>query len=67
MAARSAGVNHKDATYSTGCTKEMKCGADTKALPEMQLMGPPYEKFQRRKDQASASCMIAVCRLGSEV
>ena len=41
----------KDATYSTGCTKEMEIAMQIqKQYPEMQLMGPPYEKFQRRKD-----------------
>lgn len=41
----------KDATYSTGCTKEMEIAVQIQKLyPEMQLMGPPYEKFQRRKE-----------------
>ncbi len=41
----------KDATYSTGCTKEMEIAVQMQKLyPEMQLMGPPYEKFQRRKE-----------------
>ncbi|TWI72292.1 uncharacterized protein with ATP-grasp and redox domains [Desulfobotulus alkaliphilus] len=41
----------KDATYSTGCTKEMHIAMDVlKTNPEMQLMGPPAEKFMRRKD-----------------
>ncbi len=41
----------KDATYSTGCTKEMEIAMQMQKLyPEMQLMGPPYEKFQRRKE-----------------
>jgi hypothetical protein len=41
----------KDATYSTGCTKEMEIAVQIqKFYPEMQLMGPPYEKFQRRKE-----------------
>ena len=41
----------KDATYSTGCTKEMEIAMQIqKQYPEMQLMGPPYEKFQRRKE-----------------
>jgi hypothetical protein len=41
----------KDATYSTGCTKEMEIAMQIqKHYPEMQLMGPPYEKFQRRKE-----------------
>ena len=41
----------KDSTYSTGCTKEMEIAMQIqKQYPEMQLMGPPYEKFQRRKE-----------------
>lgn len=41
----------KDATYSTGCTKEMEIALDIqKKYPEMQLMGPSWEKFQRRKN-----------------
>lgn len=41
----------KDATYSTGCTKEMEIAIQIqKQFPEMQLIGPPYEKFQRRKE-----------------
>ena len=41
----------KDATYSTGCTKEMEIAIQIqKHYPEMQLIGPPYEKFQRRKE-----------------
>lgn len=41
----------KDATYSTGCTKEMEIAIQMQKLyPEMQLIGPPYEKFQRRKE-----------------
>jgi hypothetical protein len=41
----------KDATYSTGCTKEMAIASDVqKQHPEMQLIGPPKERFMRRKD-----------------
>ena len=41
----------KDATYSTGCTKEMEIAMQIQKLfPEMQLIGPSYEKFQRRKE-----------------
>lgn len=41
----------KDATYSTGCTKEMEIAVQIQKLyPEMQLIGPSYEKFQRRKE-----------------
>jgi len=41
----------KDATYSTGCTKEMKIAMEVQqAHPEMQLIGPATEKFMRRRD-----------------
>lgn len=41
----------KDATYSTGCTKEMKIAVDVqKKHPEMQIIGPATEKFMRRRD-----------------
>lgn len=41
----------KDATYSTGCTMEMKIARDVqKQYPEMQIIGPSWEKFQRRKE-----------------
>ena len=41
----------KDATYSTGCTKEMEIAMDMqKKYPEMQLIGPSWEKFQRRRE-----------------
>ena len=41
----------KDATYSTGCTKEMEIARSIqKKFPEMQLIGPSWEKFQRRKE-----------------
>jgi hypothetical protein len=41
----------KDATYSTGCTKEMTIAIDVqKQHPEMQLIGPAKERFMRRKD-----------------
>ena len=39
----------KDATYSTGCTKEMSIAIDVqKKHPEMQLIGPSRERFMRR-------------------
>ena len=39
----------KDATYSTGCTKEMKIALDVQHdNPEMQIIGPSREKFMRR-------------------
>jgi len=41
----------KDATYSTGCTKEMEIAMDMqKKYPEMQLIGPSWEKFLRRRE-----------------
>ncbi|MDD2604263.1 MAG: hypothetical protein PHF66_05590 [Desulfobacteraceae bacterium] len=41
----------KDATYSTGCTKEMKIAEDVqRQYPEMQIIGPPPEKFVRRSE-----------------
>ncbi|MBW2328393.1 MAG: hypothetical protein JRF04_02050 [Deltaproteobacteria bacterium] len=41
----------KDATYSTGCTKEMEIAMDIQnKYPEMQLIGPSWEKFQRRQE-----------------
>jgi len=41
----------KDATFSTGCTKEMKIALEVQqAHPEMQLIGPSKEKFMRRAE-----------------
>jgi len=41
----------KDATFSTGCTKEMKIALDVqKKHPEMQIAGPAKGKFVRRSD-----------------
>jgi hypothetical protein len=41
----------KDATFSTGCTKEMEIAMDIQTkYPEMQLIGPSWEKFLRRKE-----------------
>ncbi len=41
----------KDATFSTGCTKEMKVALDVqKKHPEMQIAGPAKEKFMRRSE-----------------
>ncbi len=41
----------KDATYSTGCTKEMQIARQVqKKHPEMQIIGPSWEKFLRRKE-----------------
>lgn len=41
----------KDATFSTGCTKEMQIAQDMQARNgEMQIIGPAPEKFFRRGD-----------------
>ena len=41
----------KDATYSTGCTKEMQIALDVqKKQPELQITGPSPEKFLRRHE-----------------
>ncbi len=41
----------KDATYSTGCTKEMQIATEVQQEhPEMQIIGPSREKFMRRKE-----------------
>lgn len=41
----------KDATFSTGCTKEMAIALDVqKQNPEMQIIGPDPEKFIRRSE-----------------
>ncbi len=41
----------KDATYSTGCTKEMQIALEVQQkYPEMQIIGPSPEKFFRRRE-----------------
>lgn len=46
----------KDATYSTGCTKEMRIAQDVQqANPEMQLIGPSLDKFMRRDEYGVGS------------
>ena len=41
----------KDATFSTGCTKEMRIALDVQTThPEMQIIGPATEKFMRRDE-----------------
>jgi hypothetical protein len=41
----------KDATYSTGCTKEMKLAIEVqREHPEMQIIGPAKERFLRRSE-----------------
>ena len=46
----------KDATYSTGCTKEIKIAKDVqKRFPEMQIIGPSIERFMRRHEYGVGS------------
>lgn len=46
----------KDATYSTGCTKEMRIAQDVQTKnPEMQLIGPAVDKFMRRDEYGVGS------------
>jgi uncharacterized protein with ATP-grasp and redox domains len=41
----------KDATYSTGCTKEMNTALDMqRRQPELQIIGPDPERFFRRRE-----------------
>jgi len=41
----------KDATFSTGCTKEMKIALDVqRQYPEMQIIGPSIGRFTRREE-----------------
>ncbi|THB63066.1 MAG: DUF89 family protein [Desulfovibrio sp.] len=41
----------KDATFSTGCTKEMHIALDVqRSQPELQIIGPSAEKFFRRRE-----------------
>ena len=41
----------KDATFSTGCTKEMKIALEVqREHPEMQIIGPSEKRFLRRQD-----------------
>ncbi len=41
----------KDATFSTGCTKEMKSALEVQQkYPEMQIIGPARERFLRRNE-----------------
>ncbi|MGE4265458.1 MAG: ARMT1-like domain-containing protein [Desulfovibrio sp.] len=41
----------KDATYSTGCTKEMQIALSVqRRQPELQIIGPGPEKFLRRRE-----------------
>lgn len=52
----------KDATYSTGCTKEMHIALSVqKAYPELQIIGPNPEKFFRRREYGVGKfCDVAI-------
>jgi len=52
----------KDATYSTGCTKEMHIALDVqRAYPELQIIGPNPEKFFRRREYGVGKfCDVAI-------
>jgi hypothetical protein len=55
----------KDATYSTGCTKEMHIALEVqKKYPEMQIIGPGPEKFFRRREYGLGKFFDAI--IGSE-
>ncbi len=46
----------KDATYSTGCTKEMRIAQEAlRTNPEMQIIGPSLDKFMRRNEYGVGS------------
>jgi len=52
----------KDATYSTGCTKEMHIALDVqRKQPELQIIGPSSEKFFRRREYGVGRfCDVAI-------
>lgn len=56
----------KDATFSTGCTKEMTIALQVqKKHPEMQIIGPSKEKFMRRKEYGIGKMYdqrLAICK-----
>ncbi|MCJ2163192.1 MULTISPECIES: hypothetical protein [unclassified Pseudodesulfovibrio] len=56
----------KDATYSTGCTKEMHIALDVQKLhPELQIIGPNPEKFFRRREYGVGKfCDVAIDSCG---
>ena len=56
----------KDATYSTGCTKEMHIALDVqRAHPELQIIGPNPEKFFRRREYGVGKfCDVAIDSCG---
>ncbi len=46
----------KDATYSTGCTKEIRIAREVQKMnPEMQLISPSLDKFTRRNEYGVGS------------
>lgn len=57
----------KDATYSTGCTKEMHIALDLqKKIPELQILGPNPEQFFRRREYGVGKfCDVALDECGS--
>lgn len=52
----------KDATYSTGCTKEMNIALDVQRQQrELQIIGPSPEKFFRRREYGVGKfCDVAI-------
>jgi len=56
----------KDATYSTGCTKEMHIALDVQRVhPELQIIGPNPEKFFRRREYGVGKfCDVAIDSCG---
>ncbi len=56
----------KDATYSTGCTKEMHIALDVqRSYPELQIIGPNPEKFFRRREYGVGKfCDVAIDSCG---
>lgn len=57
----------KDATFSTGCTKEMRIALDMQRQhPELQLIGPEPEKFFRRANYGVGKFFDATLRPRSE-
>jgi len=56
----------KDATYSTGCTKEMHIALDVQRThPELQIIGPNPEKFFRRREYGVGKfCDVAIDSCG---
>lgn len=57
----------KDATYSTGCTKEMMIAMDVQRInPEMQIIGPSKEKFFRRSEYGVGKMYDARLRTGGD-